>query len=548
MVRHVVVYALWIVPVFSFAQIYIPTPPYPSQLLQSGVMLGTEQERHYSIRMDALGKDFSGTIEDQITDLYRNPAYFAKVENPVVMGELVRPYYSNEPPAKVRVTPNLFVNGAYNTPENVGSSTGLRCAYLSQFGLLLRTTYNANTFAANNTISGVDPWSYQGSLYSDQTRSSNGYKSTLSDIQLSYGFTVNEVVSAGVSYTFGSYISDNSFGTLSSTSRVLLSTTSVFSDSLWSGRGEIRTMADNLIAHTFRFGVHWENMNNRVEAVGIVEMLNGTSEQVQSYNYGSYEAYRWTDTARLYVYGRQRVEAGWSTENIKGTNIRFDLRYHQPVAEGRTFTAQLGGGVAFFSADGTQRVESRYVDTTSSYYTSGSSMLSRWTRITTPDGFGFQVNASVGWTFPVSPFLLAAGMTLNVGHTAFDYDAQRSQTDTLHQWFNGSDSLVRTLGSISMPAHSSSVLILRIALPIAMEVEALKDFHIRAGWVPQYVRNVNEDISDENGFRKSSDNLDVTTMTFGLGYQIFQKLRIDMANYGDLAQPRSWNIAAQYDI
>jgi hypothetical protein len=548
MVRHVVVYALWIIPVFSFAQIYTPTPLYPSQFLQSGAMLGTEQERHYSIRMDALGKDFSGTIEDQITDLYRNPAYFAKMENPVVMGELIRPYYSNEPPAKVRVTSNLFVNGAYNTPENVGSSTGLRCAYLSQFGLLLRTTYNANTSATNNTTNGVDPWSYQGALYSDQTRSSNGYKSTLSDIQLSYGFMFDNGVSAGVSYTFGSYISDNSYGSLSGASRVVPSTTTSSYDSLWSGRGEIRTMADNLIAHTFRFGVHWGNTDNQVEAVGTVEMLNGTSEQVQSYNYESYEAYRWTDTARLYLYGRQRVEAGWSTEDIKGTNIRLDMRYHQPLPEGRTFTAQLGGGVAFFSSDGTQRVVSQYVDTTSSFYTSGSSMLSRWTRITTPDGFGFQLNARVGWTFPVEQFLLAAGTIVNVGHIAFDYDAQRSQTDTLRQWFNGSDSLVRALGSTSTPAHSSSGLTLRVALPIAMEVEALKDFHIRAGWVPQYVRNVNEDISDENGFRKTSDNLDAMTMTFGLGYQIFQKLRVDMANYGDLAQPRSWNIAAQYNF
>ncbi|MEK9136287.1 MAG: hypothetical protein AAB393_04130 [Bacteroidota bacterium] len=140
MVRHVVMYALWIFPVFSFAQTYISTPLYTSRFLQSGAMLGTERERHYSLRMQALGGDFSGTIEDQITDLYRNPAYFAKVENPVAMGELVRPYYSNEPVTKIRVKPNLFVNGAYNTPENVASSTGLCCAYLSQFGLLLRTS------------------------------------------------------------------------------------------------------------------------------------------------------------------------------------------------------------------------------------------------------------------------------------------------------------------------------------------------------------------------------------------------------------------------
>jgi hypothetical protein len=511
-------------------------------------MLGTERERHYSLRMQALGGDFSGTIEDQITDAYRNPAYFAKMENPVVMGELVRPYYSTEPVVKARVNPNLLVNGAYNTPEYAGSSTGLRCAYLSQFGLLLRTSYNASTSASNNTSGGVDPWSYEGGFTSDQTRSSNDHKSTLNDIQLSYGLKLNEGVSAGVSYTFGSYQSNDAAGTLSGHNTFVPRTSLGYSDSTWSGYDDATTMADNLDSHTFRVGAHWENNGNQVEAIGTLEILKGTSKHVERHNYGSYEAYRSSDTARPYVNTRQRLDEASSAEEIKGTNIRIDMRYHQPLAEGRTFTAQLGGGVAFFSSDGTQRELSQYLDTSGSYYATGMSLLSRLTQIATPDGFGFQVNARIGWTFPLEPFFLAAGTTVNVGHIAFDYDAQRSQVDTLHRWFSGRDSLLRAVASATKPAHSNSVLILRIALPIAMEVEALKDFHIRAGWVPQYVRNVNKGNSDDNGFRKTSDNLDVATMTFGIGYQIVKRLRVDMANYGDLAQPRNWNIAAQYNF
>jgi len=516
--------------------------------MQSGTMLGTERERYYSLRMQALGGDFSGTIEDQITDLFRNPAYFAKVEAPVAMGELVRPHYSNEPVTKVRVSSNLFVNGAYNTPDNVGSSTGLRCAYLSQFGLLLRTSYNASTSASNNTARGVDPWSYEGGFTSDQTRSSNDHKSTLNDIQLSYGFMLNEGVSAGVSYTFGSYQSNDAFSALTDYSTFIPRTSSGYSESRGSVRDDAQTMADNLDSHTFRVGAHWENTGNQVEAIGTLEILKGTSKHVERHNYESYEAYCSSDTARPYVNTRQRLDEASSTEEIKGTNIRIDMRYHQLLNEGRIFTAQLGGGAAFFSSDGTQRELSQYLDTSGSYYATGMSLLSRLTQIATPDGFGFQVNARVGWTFPLEPFFLAAGTSVNVGHIAFDYDAQRSQVDTLHRWFSGRDSLLRAVASATKPAHSNSVLILRIALPIAMEVEALKDFHIRAGWVPQYVRNVNKDNSDDNGFRKTSDNLDATTMTFGIGYQIVKRLRLDMANFGDLAQPRSWNIAAQYNF
>ncbi len=359
---------------------------------------------------------------------------------------------------------------------------------------------------------------------------------------------LDEGISGGVSYTLGTYELNDAASSLMSTNAFIPRTTSGYSDSMWSVRDDAQKMSDDLNSHTFRLGVHWESTDNQVEAIGTVEILKGTSEQAARRHYGSYEAYRSSDTARPYVYYRKRIEEGWSTEDIKGTNIRLDVRYHQLLTEGRSFTAQLGGGVALFSSDGTQRVVSQYVDTTGSYYTSGSSMLSRWTRTTTPDGFGFQVNARVGWTFPLEPFSLAAGTTVNVGHIAFDYDAQRSQMDTLHQWFSGRDSVVRALGSVTMTGHSNSVLILRIALPIAMEVEALKDFHVRAGWVPQYVRNVNKDNSDDNGFRRTSDNLDATTMTFGIGYQILERLRVDMANHGDLAQPRSWNIAAQYNF
>ena len=550
MLRPVVMSILCFFPVISFGQISNVFPFAGSQLLQSGILLGTEHDRYYSLRMQALGGDLSGTIEDQTTDLYRNPAYFAKVASPFTFGELVRPNNTQEYGPQLRTNPGLYASGPYfpvRTPDDAGKSTGLRYAYIANIGILLRGNYHANSSETSSLSNGLSGYSYYGSFYNAQSGTSMESQTSWGDVQFSYGWTApSKILTVGISYTFGLSEAKNTFNSFNRLNIVSPRGQPSYFDSTWSGNQDTRNIADHLRSHTVRLGLRWDNPDNQIEAIGSVEALNGTSEQVQLENTESFDGYRYMDTARLYVSYHGSFQDVRSTASMRGTNIRLDFRYHEPLEEGRTFTAQLGGSVAFFSSEDSQNNLSRSTDTSGQWYTQGTTLLTQLTRTGSPNGFGFQVNARTGWTLLFDPFLLAAATVVNASHLTYDYDAPATQGDTLTQWSSGSASVIRSSGENKTIGHSHSVLILRLAVPIALEVEALKELYIRAGWVPQYVRNVNKDDSNDNGFRNTSDNLDVTTMTFGVGYQILKKLRVDMVNYGDLAQPRSWNIAAQY--
>lgn len=416
--------------------------------------------------------------------------------------------------------------------------------YASNFGILLRGNYSANTDNIFNSKSGLYPVYSYGSLYYPETGGSRETRSTWGDVQLSYGFTTASNVTAGVSYTFGLFEEKNLYDYFNNS--VSVYGPSSYRDTVWDHNGTVDNETANLRSHTLRAGFRWDKPDNQIEIIGTVEALNGSSERTAVQNSDSYETYRSIDTARPYVSYRGTFEKVTSAADVKGINARVDFRYHKQLVDGRTFTAQVGGGFAHFSAEDNQLNMSQSIDSAGQSYTYGSSSLSRWTRAATPDGSGFQANGSAGWTVPLEPFLLAAATVVNVSHIVYDYTALGFKGDTLSQIQGGRDTTIRAQANGIAVPHSQSVLALRLAVPIAIEVEALKGFHIRAGWVPQYIRRVNKDDSNENGFRETSDNLDASTMTFGLGYQIIDRLRVDMVNEGDIAQPRTWNIAAQY--
>ena len=79
---------LFFIPTLLSAQSFTNLPSIAG--LESEIILGTEREKHISMRIQALGRDFSGYIPDQLTDLYRNPAYFGRLDSPVLWGDLDR--------------------------------------------------------------------------------------------------------------------------------------------------------------------------------------------------------------------------------------------------------------------------------------------------------------------------------------------------------------------------------------------------------------------------------------------------------------------------
>jgi opacity protein-like surface antigen len=167
-------------------------------------------------------------------------------------------------------------------------------------------------------------------------------------------------------------------------------------------------------------------------------------------------------------------------------------------------------------------------------------------RYGSPDGVGLQANANAGWTFTMSDFLVAAGVGANLLHLNFDYDAQRTLLDDAYQLSHQVGMSLRHYTEDNRFLHKQNVTTVRLAVPLGLEYELVKHCHVRAGWVAEFLRTANEDKSTENGFDVTSNQINLSTVTFGMGYQIFEKLRADFVNVGDIAQPRNWNLSAIY--
>lgn len=158
------------------------------------------------------------------------------------------------------------------------------------------------------------------------------------------------------------------------------------------------------------------------------------------------------------------------------------------------------------------------------------------------------MNAGVGWTFHVNDFMIAAAGVGNALHLTFDYDASKTFFDTSFQMSHGVTSQPITINNQSRYFHKHNVTMLRFAIPLGMEYELVKNLHVRAGWVAEFLHSMNKDNSLESGYRTTNNQINLSTVNFGLGYQIFDRLRADFVNFGDIAQPRNWNVSAMYSF
>jgi hypothetical protein len=300
-------------------------------------------------------------------------------------------------------------------------------------------------------------------------------------------------------------------------------------------------------SHTLRLGLLREGARDASwDAVATLEFLSANpardSRSRNNRRESSSSPYAVSDTVTQNHYLR--------TAHLKATNIRLDLRYRNAANATRTFVAQLGVGMAFFSSE--DKESSFYYYQTYRTTSSGASNFSRSSRYTldaAPDGFGFQVKGGVGWTFQRNNFLFAVAALGSYRRLKYD-DTAREEYAITTQSFPPF-----TYPALSIP-YDHALAQYRLALPLGMEYQAAKGLHLRAGWVAQFrgaaiegnSRAIDEDSSDEGASRLASYRLDVSTVTFGMGYQIFDRLRADLLNFGDLSKPQDWNLSVIYNF
>lgn len=502
-----------------------------TSLLQSGIIHGTERERHFSMRMQAIGVDFSGYVADEITDLYRNPALLHRIERMALFGELVRQQQIARrlPIADARA---LVLSSSIPLGQ-IGEGKNL--------GVLLRGNYATSPLHTSEVEGYVN--SYQAASTDRIDRDNWAEAQVMWSFPISGKFSATRFL-AGVSYTYG--INDSRNGLRESESNYL-------SESFFSGNTiteEERFSYDRDDDHTdkshiFRLGLLWDRANDvSWDAIATLELFSAKPvldlQQRQSLTENH--------SSPFFVYERFVEYDALQTAELKATNARLDLRYLNSAGEVKTFVAQLGGGLTFFSSeDRSEVLNSQRLYQAISSSTAEYSFSSRNTLSAAPGGFGFQVKGGLGWAFQQNNFLLAVAALGSYQRLKYD--------DVAHEEYTQLSVPNYIPRARSFPyEHAFSQY--RLALPLGAECAITQRLHLRAGWVAQFrgetrkggASAIEEESSIEAGNRYGSHRLDISTVTFGMGYQVFDQLRADFLNFGNISLPREWNMSVSYNF
>ena len=510
-------------PISLYGQFYSAS----SFLLQSGVVHGTERERHFSMRLQALGTDFSGYVVDQITDLYRNPAFFHRLERPLLFGELVRQQ-------------QIYRPLPISDPRAVVISSSIPASWVGQaknLGVLLCGNYAKSPSQFGGA--GEDFDSHFAEIDNREVRNN------WAEAQLVWGFSFRKKFSAGLSYTYGINENRNDRET----------TESDYESQSFSGNTSTTETRQSSLgnndhvdqSHILRFGLLWNGARGTSwDAVATLERFAANPKQVSQ----TLKNQRETASSPYEVLETVNQYEASQTAKLMATNVRLDFRYLNAANPTRTFVAQLGLGVAFFSstdADDRLSYSRRYSATSSN--TSELVSTQRLKQDATPDGFGLQVKGGLGWTFQRNNFLIAVAALGSYRRLKYDDTAREEYTVQYADGFSYTSPGRSYPYDYAFPQY-------RLALPLGAECQVTPKLHLRAGWVAEFrgtmyeasVREMDGESSIEETSRFSSHRLNFSTVTFGMGYQIFDRLRADLLNFGNLSQPKDWNLAVIYNF
>ena len=497
-------------------------------LLQSGVVHGTEREQHLSMRIQALGTDFSGYIDDEITDLYRNPAFFHRLQHAVVFGELVR---------QRRSSPSLPV---LDTRAMVFSSSFplMRGGQKGSIGFLVSGNYASTPSQTANVSESAN--SYSSDLASREELGGWG------EVQASWGFSLFDKFSAGMNYTYGR--NEGRRNLESSEIDYMRTTFSSGNTLIMESQNALRDNLDHADAsHILRFGILREGSNGKSwDAVTTIERFSAKPVQDLFSQSNDRES-----RSSPYLFEEDAARQDYSrTGDLQSTNWRLDFRYRRSPNATRSFVAQLGVGVSWFSSHDGER-SSSYLQSyrATAFDSAETSYYSRNTLDATPDGFGFQVQGGAGWNIQQNNFLFALAALASYQDLSYQDEARGESRSGLMP----SETFPLFLYSIPYDFVSSQY---RLALPLGVEYRTMQKLSLRAGWVPVFrgetyeerSKRIGEADSREYDRRISSHRLDVSAVTFGMGYRVFNQLRADLLNFGNLSQIQDWSLSVIYNF
>ncbi len=538
---------------------------------------GSERERHYSMRTLSLGLDFQGLIEDQVSDLYRNPAYFNLNKEQLLWGEIVQGSLANYTPRVVYKSSPIYISSSYYPeemsdegdgegftktsspssfqtifaplPTTTTNSNGLRFGYANSFGLMIRGNRSNSETQNNYDLQNGDI----NGIRKDQRTSYRKSVNTWADIQLSHGLTLSEDVSFGMSY---SLVYDEK--PINEEQQLWAERTYHYStsrESTWIVQPTLFNSGSKLVSHIIRAGMIFEGEHKVFEAVSTLELQSSD----YSINY-SREYSNQSERSYSYYYpeinfdNRQNSTRQFDNFSANSAILRVDLRYFNKVNEQRTFAAQFGVSASFFSAEETgfgsdfnREYRKRIYDTVY-VRTHEETAHSEFLHNATPDGFGISMNGNVGWGFNLKDWYLLIGASGSITQHSFDYDDVVYTHEILT--LLDEDTVSRTSEYENKTAfhHKNTMATVRLALPVAFEYEIVDDFSLRAGWALTYIRGVDKDRTISTGYRKVNENISTGKVTVGVGCVIVEGLRADFLSLGNLTDSKQWNLSVIYSL
>lgn len=499
-------------------------------LMQSGLVLGTERERQFSMRMEALGRDLSGIMADQITDLYRNPAFFGDMKTSLIFADVVRvtlPASSGSLSSRVRPTSGFETGG--------GTTTGLRLGYAKTFSVLVRGNYSSTPSRTSYNSQWIDTRVDERQLEDRQD---------WGEAQVAYGFSLGKNLKAGISYTYGtSEVLDalESF-TTQIASRLSLS----WYDSTYYTSQNFRESTTTTNSHIGRFGLLSRAADGASwDAVATVEFLTADVRGNTQEQYYRYNLDRLLDASRQSIYQDDRQNASSQRASINAVNMRLDAQVVKVCSPTRTFVAQLGLGIASLSSS--DRVTS---SETSNEFRQTTIDTSQFDRLSSsdveaaPDGFGFQIRGSVGWNIHADRFSIVPALLAHFQRLSYDYVNRREIAERQSISLPDTAIVLNDIESSQTVSNKHEVLFYRIAVPFGIEYRMSDKVDLRAGAVVELFGSINEKQSTENGFRLASHRLDFSTIQVGAGLKISEQLRAEVVTRSDIGQPYNWNVSA----
>ena len=479
-------------------------------------------ENYSSLRLKAMGIALRGIVSDELTDMFRNPAFVSEREN--------KSYYLDY--------------------EGRSASNNLRASLFSsllsgKMGLSIGGDKDVRKSLFNDTNQTIRIQRISTVTSLRESNSSSKYY----DIHIWWAKKLSHDRRIGFNYILGNSES-NSDGT--SESLFLSNWTDVFnqiidSESLKSVRNSSTERKTG--TNTFRSGMIFGSPNSRTfDIVAKLEFTEITSERSSVEIRDRY----YSSIRPDYLHQSQYLDSVNSIINgdVDAIIYGIEMNMKNPINDDVTEIYFLSiDRVGFDVSDNIIQSSSNVNNTIrDSLFTDRQNIFSSEINASRKDASGY--NLRLGWGREVKNDKATIGFGINAGSTTGSWENVLSGTSSGISDYSDNDTTYQLSFSLdSNVVISSEFSSMSIRFPVGGEFYVTKSFSIRFGIEFNAIYTKSESlVPSGTTLRKTERSSLGSRKSFGLGYRHSDKFRADLLAGDDLSRLSSWRVAIQYGL